>query len=537
MNKRRDHPPPPERFHPRFTGCRGEFIRPRGQDGANKSAPTRYALLAGLCAILAGCAVGPDYHTPQVPTPQRWSEPASALPGQAKLDSAGLVRWWRRFGDERLNQLVEMALKDNPDLKIAEARIGAARAERRSAAAASWPTLDSSAGYRRMRVSPNAVQGLLGSFGQQARSDIPTSALFSQLGPLGQPFDLFQAGFDASWELDLFGGIQRRQEAAEAGYAAMVEDRRDVLVRLTAEVARAYLELIHLERRRQIAEDRLASQREILRLAEHAFQEGYASALAPRQAQAELDAAAAVPPALDIQAKQGRHALAVLLGQAPAAMEHRLGALGAALPKPPAVPMGLPSDLLRRRPDLRRAEREAAAANAMVGAATAELFPKLSLTGSVGLQSQELSNFTSLSSGFYGFGPRLSLPIFQAGRLKANVDLQEAKLDASLQSYGKAVLNAFKEVEDALAALNGEQLRTAALAEAEASAKAAIDTAKALYAEGEADLSAVLDAQRAWQEAEAQLADSELAWASAHIALFKALGGGWAPADPADPAE
>jgi NodT family efflux transporter outer membrane factor (OMF) lipoprotein len=490
--------------------------------------------LAVVCAALAGCAVGPDYQPPPVATPGQWSEPASDAPGPAK-PAAELERWWRGFKDRRLDQLVARAIQGNADLKIAAARVAAARAERLSANAAIWPRLDSSAGYERLRISPNAAQGLLGSLlGHAVDEGTPTSALLSRFGPLGAPFNLFQAGFDASWELDLFGGLQRRREAAEAGYAATVEAERDTLVTLTAEVARTYLELIHLERRQRIAAARLENQREILRLAENAYQEGLETALAPQQARAELEAAAALPPAIEARIRQTRHALAVLLGQPPAALDRRLADLGAELPEPPAIPLGLPADILRRRPDLRRAEREAAEATATVGVAVAELFPKLSLTGSVGFQSQELSDFTHLSSGFYGFGPRLSLPVFEAGRLSANVDLQESKLAEALQAYGKAVLAALKEVEDALAALNGEQRRRAALATASATARDAVATAKSLYAEGEADFLAVLVAQRTGYEAEESQAQSDLAWSNAHIALFKALGGGW-PMDAANP--
>ncbi len=482
--------------------------------------------LALLFTALPGCVVGPDYQAPPVVPPGQWSQAAIDAPGAGK-PAADLPLWWRGFKDERLNRLVEMAIQGNPDLKIADARLGAARARRLSAEAAFWPSVDASASYERMRISPNAVKGLLGSFGNGIRSGAETSTLLSGLGPLGTPFSLFQTGFDASWELDLFGGIQRRREAAEADYAALREAQRDVLVSLTAEVARNYLGLISLERRLRIAGEQVENRREILRLAENAYHEGFATALDPIQARAGLEAAEAVPPALAAQIGQTRHALAILLGQPPAAMEHRLANLGTELPAPPAIPAGLPSDMLRRRPDLRRAERETAEAAAMVGVAVAELFPKLSLTGSVGFQSQELSNFTSLSSGFYGFGPRLSLPIFQAGRLIANVDQQESKFAEALRIYDKSILAALREVEDALSSLNGEYQRKTALATAEATARQAIGTAKTLYAEGETGFQSVLEAQRAWYEAEENLALSELAWSSAHIALFKALGGGW----------
>jgi len=488
---------------------------------------------AVLLPFLSACAaVGPDYQAPPVAAPAKWSETAAALPVKADL-----ARWWRGFGDERLDWLIERAVEGNLDLQVAAARVNAARAEQLSADAAFWPKLGASGGYQRMRISPNAIKGLFGTATSGQASAAQAATPFSNIGPIGDAFNLFQSGFDASWELDLFGGIQRRQEAADAEYAATVEQGRDLLLSLTAEVARTYFGLLARERHLETARERVRNQGEILRLAEHSYTEGLATALDARRARAELEASAAEPPALEAQIKQSRHALATLLGLAPTALEHRLAQVPADIPQPPSVPLGLPSDVLRRRPDIRKAERDAAAASASIGVATAELFPKLSLTGSVGLQSQELGNFTSLSSGFYGFGPRLSLPLFQGGRLRANLSAQEAAFEQSTRQYQKTVLNAFREVEDALAGIDGEAGRKASLAAAEASARRGTEAATALYTEGEADFSAVLDAHRSWYETRDRLTESQLSWATTHVALFKALGGGWAGASAPKPAQ
>lgn len=503
-----------------MTMIHAEAASKRGR-AANRLAPACAALLAGLA--LPACTVGPDYQPPAAALPGRWSQPLPEAQGDGGKD---LRQWWRGFKDARLDALVERALRDNPDLKAADGRIAAARAQQRAAAAGLWPGLNASTAYQRQRISPNALKGILSSAPALGNAG-PTTGLLSSLGPLGRPFDLFQAGFDATWELDLFGGIRRQAEAAEAGAEAEAEGRRGVRVSLGAEVARDYLELIALRRRLGIARLREENHGKVRQLAEQSFHEGLATALDVRRAKAELEEAQAQPPGLEAQIKNARHGLALLLGQPPAALDRELAEPGEALPSPPAIPAGLPADLLRRRPDIRQAERELAAATAGVGAAVAELFPKLTLTGAVGLQSQNLGDFADLSSGFYGFGPRLSLPIFQAGRLKANIAAQEGRAREALARYEKTVLAALREAEDALAALDGERRRRQSLLAAEASRRANAEAAVALYAEGEAELQTVLDTQRDWYDIQEQLVSSELAFAAGHVALFKALGGGW----------
>jgi NodT family efflux transporter outer membrane factor (OMF) lipoprotein len=480
-------------------------------------------LSAGLwLAALSACAVGPDYRPPRPDLPARWHEPLPAAPVGGFQD---LARWWRGFNDPGLTVLVERALRENLDMQAADARLAAARARRSAVAAQRWPRVSASSAYQRERLSPNALKGLLGS--TLGGNGGASGGLLSPLGPIGEPFSLFQAGFDSAWELDVFGGIRRQIEAADADAAAMEEGRRDLRVTLTAEVARNYLELATLRRRLEIARQQLDNQRQLRLFVAEAFREGLASALDLKRAQAEQEAAESAVPALEAQLADTRHGLALLLGQPPGALARELAEAPTEIPPPPALSAGLPSDLLRRRPDIRQAERTLAAATASVGVAVAELFPKLALTGSAGLQSQNLSDFASLSSGFYGFGPRLSLPIFQAGQLRANVDAQEARAQEALKAYEKAVLAALREAEDALANLDGERRRKQALAAAEASARGSAEAAWALYTEGEADLQTVLETRRAWHESQDQLALAELAWATGHIALFKALGGGW----------
>lgn len=499
---------------------RGQGLHSQAAGGNETADIFRRFSPLGLAVLLTACAVGPDYQPPQPAMPERWTEAVPNVPA-----GADLAQWWRGFNDDILNRLVERALQGNLDLKAAEARILAARAQRDATDAERWPSVNASSAYQRQRISPNALLGMMGSMTQGGSGN--GAGQTSAFGPIGTPFNLFQAGFDSSWELDLFGGIRRQQEAAAANADAIAESLRDVRISLAAETVRLYLELSAQQAQLAIAEDRLKNQRELSRLAEAGFQEGMVTVLDVQRAQAEQEQAESAVAPIAAQIKNSRHAMALLAGLPPAGLDAELAEVPATIPLPPAVQPGLPSDLLRRRPDIRQAERTLASASASIGAAVAELFPKLSLTGAAGFQSQDLSNFTSLSSGFYGFGPRVSLPIFQAGRLLANIDAQEARHQEALLAYEKSVLAAMREVEDGLAGLQGEHGRRQALENAEQSAQKAAATAAAYYAEGEADLQSVLDSRRVWFGAREQLTQSRLAWATAHVALFKALGGGW----------
>ncbi len=481
----------------------------------------KHHILPLICLLLASCMVGPTYQTPERKLPEQW-QTTPAHDGQ----SAELTQWWLGFKAPKLSALISRALSGNLDLQAAKARLQGARALSEATGAQLWPSVNAFSAYQRQRISPNALLGALGSI--QGGNTGDNSQLLSTLGPIGTPFNLLQAGFDASWELDLFGGIRRQQQAADANLAAITASAYDVQITLSAEIARHYLELHALECRLQIANERLNNQREVQRFVQQQYQAGWASALQLQSTQTELQALSSALPPLQAQRQNTHHALALLLGRPPQALEQELQSLPAQIPAPPNIALGMPADLLRRRPDIRQAERLAAAASANIGVAVAELFPKIALTGTAGLQSQDLSNFTNLSSGFYGFGPRLSLPIFQMGRIQANIAAQAAQSRAALAVYDKTVLNALREVEDQLALIQSEQQRQQALQAAEQSAHTSIVSAQALYHEGEADWESVLNARKVWLDLREQLLYSQLGWATAHVSLFKALGGGWA---------
>jgi outer membrane protein, multidrug efflux system len=477
-----------------------------------------YRLGAGVLLLvgIVGCTVGPSYHMPDMPVPTMWSE---APQNGVTTQPLRMTQWWRTFHDPVLDTLVERAVRANIDLRQAAARVREARALRGVAAADVWPTLGVSGAYTRSRRSENLSAAQTGvANGSSAPGGIPS-------GPLEG--DLFQAGFDTSWEIDLFGGVRRSIEAADADLAASVEDLRDVLVTLLAEVARNYVEVRGFQRRIAIAENNIHSQQETLELTRARFEAGLTNQLDVVQATSQLATTQAQVPALETPLKQGIHRLGVLLGLVPGALRPELSQEAPIPPVPPEVPVGLPSDLLRRRPDIRRAERQVTAATARIGVAVADLFPKLSLTGALGLQSNLLADLALGSSRFWSIGPTLSWPIFDAGRIRTNIAVQGAREEQRLAQYEQAVLTSLEEVENALVAYSREQVRRDKLAEGVEANQQAVALANELYTRGLGDFLNVLESQRSLFASQSDLVQSEATVSANVVALYKALGGGW----------
>ena len=427
---------------------------------------SRRALAAsGLAAALAACTVGPDYRAPQTTAPDAFADAASVATSDAPV-----AAWWTTFGDPVLDALVDRAVRSNPGLQEAQARVREARALRGVVAADLSPTVDASGRASRSRTSEN-VAGL------------PTHTT-----------NLFQAGFDAAWEIDLFGGVRRSVEAADAEVAASVEDRRDVLVSLLAEVARNYVELRGSQRQAAIAASNVAAQRQTLELTRTRLTAGLATELDVARAEATTHTTAAAIPSLESEARRAIHALGVLLGQAPDALSAELTPASPLVVPPPQVPAGLPSDLLRRRPDVRRAERRLAAATARIGAAQAGLLPKFSLTAALGLSSDAV---------------------------------QAAREEQAFAAYRTVVLSSLREVEDALVALSKERERRASLEAAVAASLRASELASQLWTAGRSDFLSVLQAERDVFAAQDALVLSDRRAASDLVALYKSLGGGW----------
>ena len=417
-----------------------------------------------------------------------------------------VVHWWKTFNDPLLDSLIIRAMKSNLDLWAAEARIREARFLNSAVSAELWPEVNTSALYSRSRRS-------LGI------STIPPSAKLKR--------NLYQAGFDASWEIDLFGGKRRAREAARADVDAAVENQRDVLITLLAEVARNYIEVRGIQRRLDIVHKNIRDQQEMVEITRARFEAGLSSELDAVQAGGLLAATQSQIPALESPLKQAIHRIGVLLGQRPEAL---LAELTKEMPIPSVsvtVPVGLPSDLLRRRPDVRRIERELAAATTRIGVATADLFPKFSLTGDFGLQSEGWSALSLINSRYWSFGPTMRWPIFEAGRIRANIHAQNARQEQLLLNYEKSILGALEDAESALAVYTGEQVRHKNLAEAVNANRRAVELAGELFTRGLANFLSVLDAERSLYESEDNLAQSEHTVSLNLVSLYKALGGGW----------
>jgi multidrug efflux system outer membrane protein len=468
----------------------------------------------GVLLLLAccGCSVGPQYSRPQMEVSGQWSElPATGVNGGASL--APITAWWTTFGDAQLNSLVDRAVCSNTDLRIALARIREARAQRGVVAADAFPSLDAAATYTRSRPSENSLGGAS-----------------------GKASHLFQAGFDASWEIDVFGGVRRAVEAANADIGAAEENRRDVLVTLLSDVARNYLEVRGNQLRIAIARENITAQRKTVELTQGRYEVGLSNELEVAQARAQLATTESQVPALETAVKRAIHRLGVLLGQEPGVLLGELSAEAPIPPPPPEVPAGLPSDLLKRRPDIRRAERAVAAATARIGVATADLFPKFFLTGALGQQSVSLSDLAAPASRFWGIGPTVSWRVFDAGRIRSNIKVQDARQEQALVLYEKTILTALEDVENALVAYSKEQETRHSLNQSAEANRKAVDIANELYSKGLIDFLNVLVSQRALNQSQDDLAQSEQRVSTNVVALFKALGGGWEITTPKEKA-
>jgi NodT family efflux transporter outer membrane factor (OMF) lipoprotein len=462
------------------------------------------ALSALLPLMIVGCTVGPDYQRPTLTTPAQWSE---ALAGGESARPGAETAWWRTFHDPELDSLIDRATKANLDLKVAEARVREARAQRGAVAAATSPTVDANGSIVRQRASANG--------------DVPIPP------SIGQPFNVFQGGFDASWELDAFGGTHRQIEAADADLAAAEAGRRGALVSLLGEVARNYIETRATQRRLAIAQENIQAQQDGLRLSEERYQKGLTSELDVQQATTLLAQTQAEVPALESALKVSIHHLGILLAQPPGALLAELSTTQPIPTAPPEVPVGLPSDLLLRRPDVQLAERQLAAQTARIGVATADLFPKFYLTGTAGQQSIAGGEFFNVASRFWSIGPSAQWRIFDAGQIRANIHVQNARQEEALAAYEKVALTAFEDVENSLVAHANEQVRRSSLEQAVASSRQSQVFANQRYGAGLANFLEVLEAERSVLQTEDQLAQSDEAVAVNLIALYKALGGGW----------
>jgi outer membrane protein, multidrug efflux system len=464
----------------------------------------RLGTLLVIVGWLAGCAVGPDYKRPEILTPTDWRN------GPEGRDSLGDLGWWQLFKDPALHELITTAVVANRDLQVAVARVLDSRAQLGVARAAQFPQVNASGSYQYTRP-------------------------FSKNSPMAQGAEIFtgddwQAGMDLTFELDLWGRLRRGTEAARAELLASEETRRVVLMTLVADVARTHFDLLELDDELEIARRTLQTRQASLELQRRRFERGLSTQLDVDRAEAEVAVAAATVPDLERRIAQTENGLSVLLGRNPGPIARGTPLDGQRLS--PEVPAGLPSSLLERRPDIRQAEQTLVAANARIGKAKAEYFPKISLTGMLGVESVSLSDLFTGGSRFWSIGPTMTVPLFTAGRTSNTVKGFEARQQQAATQYLQTIQQAFREVEDALVFHRKvREIRTERERRV-AATRRALSLATLRYERGLATQLDVLDAQRQLFSAELDLASTTRDQLTAVVQLYKALGGGWQSQPP-----
>lgn len=463
-----------------------------------KTQNSKLIILFTFILFVDGCMVGPNYKPPQTSMPKGWI--GTTGQPQAALD---LVHWWNTFNDPNLTSLIKRAVQANLNLKQAQSRLREARQKRIIAAAPLWPTINGTGSYERFQ-NPGNIRD-----------------------------DLWQTGLDAVWELDIFGGTRRAAEAATADIQAAVENERDTLVSLCGEVAIDYISLRQYQQEIAIAKENLKAQQHTAELTRQRFSSGLVSALDVANADAQVGTTASQIPILESSAQQTIYSLSILLGREPGALLAELSPTASIPAPPPTLPNDLPSDLLRRRPDIRSAEASIHSATANIGVATADLFPKFSLTGSAGYQTNiGLSSLINSRGGLWSMGPSFSWALFQGGSIRANIEVQKELTEQARLTYETTVLTALQDVENALIAYTKEQQRNKALQQTVAANQQAVKLSTQLYTEGQTEFLNVLDAQRSLYSSQDSLAQSTGNLSNDFVRLYKALGGGWDVNEP-----
>jgi NodT family efflux transporter outer membrane factor (OMF) lipoprotein len=464
----------------------------------------RTALAVSMAAMIlfAGCMAGPNYHPPQTQTPPAWSGVTNSMTAadtRLTPDTADLTQWWTRFNDPKLTDLVTEALRTNLDVQLAEALLRESRAARGRDAGGLWPSLNAS--------------------GSLTRSD--------QVSGGNGPANSFKAGLGAAWNLDFFGATRRQLEADDAAIKAACENLYGAQVTLVSEVALDYIQVRSAQEQIAIAQTNLESEVHTAEVTRQKGQAGFVSALDEANADAQVASTAASIPSLEAGIQQNIFALSILLNRPPADLLEDLSKPGAIPLTPPEVPVGLPSDLLRRRPDIRQAEANLHGAAAQIGVAVADFYPQFSLTGNLNYQNNLARDLFAGPSGSYSAGPQVNWPIFSGGSTVSNLRYQKAARDAAYISYQKTVLAALSDVETYLVAFTKEWEHRKALSDAVANNRRALALSRQLYQAGTTEFLTVLDAERSLLGSETALAQSRQAISSDLVNIYRALGGGW----------
>lgn len=476
-------------------------------------------LLAAVAIPLAACTrMGPDF----VPPTPNWQPTTLGESGQPSKDETSRAvataidpQWWKLLGDPLLTTLETRLVDGNLELKLASIRLAQARAQLGISSAAGAPVLNGDGAASAQRLSRKGID------------DLNPSAM-APGSNFRNPYQLYQAGFDGSWELDLWGRLARGTEAAAAGVTAGEDSLRDTMVVATAELARDYIRLRGTQNNLRITHANLDIAHESLSLTQQRAAGGVTTDLDVANAAALVATIEAQVPALEQAEAELINAIALLLGQAPQTTTAELAAPHAVPPVPPAVPVGVPSELARRRPDIRIAEAKLHAATANTGVATADFYPRVTLTGFGMLQGLQLSSLAGLATAeAYSIGPSVTLPIFDGGARKRTLELREAQQQEAALFYQRTVLGALHDVDNALTAYGAEQRRHAKLEASVAQGRKALGLARLRYEQGVTDFLQVLTAQRVLLTSEQELANSTSAISTNFVQLYKALGGGW----------
>ena len=465
-------------------------------------------ILSAVFAVsLSACTVGPDFHKPEARQIAEWSRPSKAADSQIINETIN-ERWWEVFNDPKLSELSQRALADNLDLKIASSRLQQSRAVRQVITAERYPNTAATGSYTRKR---NSGEGLSDPSGHNGNS----------------AFNLWDAGFSASWELDFWGRVRRETEAADATLEVAENDRRGVLLSVQAETAQDYIQLRGVQNTRAVTEQNLDVARHSLKLSQLRLADGVATDLDVAEAAAQVAAIESRLPALEQRQSQLINALSLLMGEPPQALAAELSTDAPVPQTPRQVAIGVPSQLAERRPDIRQAEARLHAATANIGVAKGDFYPRITLSGNLGSQAMQLSDFGSWNSRTFGIGPQFSLPLFDGGRLRGVLELREAQQQEAAIAYQQTVLRAWHEIDDQLTAYNASQLRRDSLAEAVRQNQIALRTAQQQYVEGVVDFVNVLTVQGALLTTQEQWVESSTGVSLAMVGLYKALGGGW----------
>lgn len=506
----------------------------------------RPILCGCLALLLGGClAVGPDYRPPSFEAPSGFAEAPGPDGTNAVLPDTA---WWESFQDPVLTDLVAMAMASNLDVAQARARVRQARADARTAKAALFPAVDVTAGSTtssngplnagtgettRTATSGTSLSGTSGSGMGSGSTSTVTETEDSETSTTTST--LFTAGFDATWEIDVFGGLRRGRESAQASLEASLWDLEATRLTLLGDVATNYIDLRASQEQLDIARRNLDTQRQTVEVTRERFRLGLTSQLDVAQAEGQAATTAADVPGLERDIKASIHRLGVLTGRPP---ESLTPLLAPARPQPSlagVLAAGLPSDLLARRPDLRKAERELAGASADIGAAVAELYPKFDLTAGLGLQGVSPSNVAGFSTWYWSVVPGVSWPLFDMGKARAGVEKSKALFDEALAAYRAAFHTALEDVENALAAYYAETARRDRLAESVAAYQEALALARTRYTKGLTTFLDVLVIEASLYEAQQSLSQSEATLRQSLVSLYKALGGGWKAASQSGP--